>query len=119
MSAPLEGTMESTHELRYLCLLAAASGLAYNRIDRVSSPRRMQASLRCVLYMVVAISMRRRNVGRRNLRTAPDNPNTPNSSRLRFVSYSASAFRCRMRIAFTRAIFPSLDKRGAPSITYM
>jgi len=80
----------------------------------------MQHGVRCVLYMLLAFSLRRRNLGRRDLRIAPANPNTPHSSRLRFSGYNgAAAFHARMRKRLA-SLFPSLPlKRGRLAITYM
>src|SRR5438270_11663671 len=90
--------MADTLELRRVCLLAAASNLAQHANRGKPDSRRMQYGMRCVLYMLVAFSLRRRNLGRRDLRIAPANPNSPNSSRLRFSGYNgAAAFRSRMR----------------------
>ena len=75
--------------------------------------------MRCVIYMLVAFSLRRRNVGRRNLRVVNDNPNTPNSSRLRFGAYIAATFRSKMR-ARLWSIGPAIPHRqGCLAITYM
>src|SRR5436853_149333 len=97
--------MEETQDLRRLCLLAAASHLASQASTDKPDARQLQQTTRCVLYMLVAFSLRRRNLGRRDLRTTPANPYGrgvprpyPNSSRLRFSGYNgAAAFRARMR----------------------
>src|SRR6266511_3011544 len=96
--------MEETRDLRRLCLLAAASNLASQANRDQADPREVQQSMRCVLYMLVAFSLRRRNLGRRDLRTPPANPygrGRPrpyaNPSRLRFSGPERAAFRARMR----------------------
>src|SRR5438067_7896319 len=111
--------MAGAEELRHLCLLAAANGLAQDSHKRANSSRRVRYSMRCVLYMLVAFSLRRRNLARRDLRTPPSNPNVPNSSRLRFSGYIAAAFRAKMRSRL--ASFPSVlpHKQGCLAITYM
>ena len=114
----LRGRMRRAYDLRYLCLLAAASGFADSKLNRGRKLRPFSASMRCVIYMLIAFSLRRRNIGRRNLRAAPQNPNTPNSSRLRY-EFAALAFRRRLRSTFN-PFFSSLPhKLGALAITYM
>ena len=112
--------MATVQELRYLCLLAAASGLAQTKSGRSHNPGRVHRnSMRCVLYMVLAFSLRRGHKGRRNLRTAPANPNAPQSSRLRYSSYLGTAFRARLRSTVVH-FRPNLPhKRGCLAITYM
>ena len=112
--------MEGTQDLRRLCLLAAASNLAYQANRNKPGARQLQQSTHFVLYMVVAFSLRRRNLGRRDLRTAPANPNSPNSSRLRFSGYnSAAAFRAKMRKRLASLPIALPHKRGCLAITYM
>src|SRR5262245_59431321 len=111
--------MLTAPELRQLCLLAAAGGFARNKPVVGYGPRRIHTSIRCVIYMVVAFSLRRRNLGRRNLRVGTDNPNSPNSSRLRFSSYSAAAFRSKLRARLSSLRPALLHKQGCLAITYM
>src|SRR5438477_5945761 len=112
--------MEETQDLRRLCLLAAASHLASQASTDKPDARQVQQTMRCVLYMLVAFSLRRRNLGRRDLRTAPANPNSPNSSRLRFSGYNgAAAFRARMRKRLASLFITLPHKRGCLAITYM
>jgi len=111
--------MLTSQDLRQLCLLAAASGLAKNKPFGDYGPRRMHTSMKCVVYMLVAFSMRRRNVGRRNLRVGTDNPNSPQSSRLRYFGYSAAAFRSKMRARLSSVRPALLHKQGCLAITYM
>jgi hypothetical protein len=79
----------------------------------------MQHGIRCVLYMLVAFSLRRGNLGRRNLRTPPANPNSPHSSRLRFSGYNGAAFRSNMRKRLSSLSIALPHKRGCLAITYM
>jgi hypothetical protein len=79
----------------------------------------MRHSMRCVLYMLAAFALRRRNVGRRNLRTSPANPNRPNSARLRFGSYTAAAFRATIRARLASASSALLDSWACPSIAHI
>jgi hypothetical protein len=69
--------------------------------------------------MLVAFSLRRRNLGRRNLRVGTDNPNSPISSRLRFCAYRVAMFRSKMRARLS-SVLPALHhKQGCLAITYM
>jgi hypothetical protein len=112
--------MEGTQDLRRLCLLAAASNLASQANKNKPGAKQLQQSTRFVLYMLVAFSLRRSNLGRRDLRPAPANPNPPNSSRLRFSGYNrAAAFRARMRKRLASLPIPLPHKRGCLAITYM
>ncbi len=112
--------MLTVQELRQICLLAAAGGLVRrNRAGQGRSLRKTHHSMRCVLYMLVAFSLRRRNLGRRDLRSVTENPNSPNSARLRFSNCGATAFRSRMRARLS-SIHPILfHKQGCLAITYM
>ena len=69
--------------------------------------------------MLVAFSLRRRNLGRRNLRTAPANPNSPDSARLRFCAYIGTVFRSKMRARLSTLHFTLPHRRGCWAITYM
>jgi hypothetical protein len=111
--------MLTEQELRQLCLLAAAGGLAGNNSVEGFNPRRVHTTMRCVLYMLVAFSLRRRNLGRRNLRTGTDNPNSPNSSRLRYSAYGAATFRSKIRSRLSSVRPALLHKQGCLAITYM
>ena len=112
-------SMVTDQELRHLCLLAAASGLVKYPMTDGPSARAVQHSTKCAMYMVLAFSLRRRNLARRDLRTAPDNPNTPNSSRLRFGAYNAAAFRSQIRKHLSIASSTIPHRQGCFSITYM
>ena len=82
-------------------------------------PRRVHANIRCVIFMLVAFSLRRRNLGRRNLRVGTDNPNSPNSSRLRYSASDATTFRSKMRARLSSVRPALLHKQGCLAITYM
>jgi len=112
--------MGETQDLRRICLLAAASSLAQHNKGNNPSSRRIQYEVRCVVYMLVAFSLRRRNLGRRDLRTPTANPNSPNSSRLRFSGNTgAAAFRARMRKRLASLFISLPHKRGCLAIDYM
>jgi hypothetical protein len=118
--------MDETQDLRRLCLLAAAGNLAYQANIDKAGVQDVQQSMRCVLYMLVAFSLRRRNLGRRDLRTDPANPNRrgvprsyTNPSRLRFSVPNWAAFRARMRKRLASLFIALPHKRGCPAITYM
>src|SRR5437868_6261394 len=112
--------MAEAQELQRICLLGAASSMAKQANRNNTGTRRLQHSARCVLYILIAFSLRRRNLGRRDLRTSPDNPNSPNSSRLRFSGYNgAAAFRARMRKRLASLSIALPHKRGCLAITYM
>jgi hypothetical protein len=94
--------MLSDQQLRELCLLAAAGGLAQTRKMRGFNPFRLQRTLRCVLYLLVAFSLRRQNPCRRDARSAPDNPNPSTATALKRASragvFYALAGEARTRI---------------------
>src|ERR1041385_4034209 len=97
--------MVTVQELRHLCLLAAATGLARHKTFGDPHARSVQHSMKCAAYMLLAFSLRRRNLARRDLRTAADNPNSPNSSRLRYSAYNAAVFRSKMRKRLSTIFF--------------
>jgi len=113
--------MATGHELRHLCLLAAAGRLAYYPAkDDAASSRYVRDNVRCVLYLIVAFSLRRQNLGRRNLRPSPNNPNSPNSSRLRYLAYNASrTFRSKIKARLSSLNLSFLRMKGCQALPYM
>lgn len=76
-------------------------------------------TMSCVLYVLVVFSMRKQKLGRVSLRVTTNNPNSPISSRLRFIRCACRTFRHKMRIrvaSFDRSL-PQMP--GALAITYM
>jgi len=92
--------------------------MAHQTSGQTRGTRQMKSSMRCVLYMLLAFSLRRRNLARRALRTGTSNPNTPRSSRLRYGHTEVRAFRSRMRARLS-SLIQILPFRRAWSITYM
>ena len=112
--------MVTAQELRNLCLLAAASSLAKTKPD-VCGLKPMYYGIRCALYMLVAFSLSRQNLGRRALRPSPANPNPPRSASLRFGPYRAAAFRARIRArlsSFSPSFLALPHKGGCLAILY-
>ncbi|HUP28110.1 MAG TPA: hypothetical protein VM409_06715 [Chloroflexia bacterium] len=58
-------------------MLVAAGELVYKTGRTSVSARPYACSMRCVLYMLLAFSLRRRNLGRRNLRSGSNWPTAP------------------------------------------
>ena len=92
--------------------------MAHHTTGHKNGTRQVKSSMRCVLYMVLALSLRRRNLARRALRTGTSNPNTPRSSRLRYGHTEVRAVRSRMRSRLS-SLIQILPFRRAWSITYM
>lgn len=112
--------MVTVDELRELCLFATAGHLAYSPSKYGAfSSRQVRNNMRCVLYLLVAFSLRRQKLGRRNLRPAPNNPNSENSPRLRSAAFASRTFRSKMSALMASLSLAFPHTRGYRSITYM
>jgi hypothetical protein len=105
-------------ELRHTCLLLAANSYAYQAPGTAHGSRAVQQNLRFALYMLVAISLRRRGIGRHMFRRAATNPNAALASQRRFGASNNSALRAHY-LSRLAGLLPSLPhKRGCIAVAY-
>lgn len=111
--------MVATNYTNHVQLLGAVLTQACSSQRGFPFTSRKRRTMSCVLYVLVVFSMRKQNLGRVALRVTTNNPNSPISSRLRFIRCACRAFRHKMRIraaSFNRSL-PQMP--GALAITYM
>ncbi len=109
--------MVRAEEWRELCVLMAANSFVHQRKGLGQSSRYTQYTMRCVLYMLVAFSLRH-SIGRQGLRSSTRNLNAPKPSGLRSSIYCSTPFRA-LADAFLSALSGTLPpKCGCPAISY-
>lgn len=94
-------------ELRHLCLLVAAGGMAHRKRGA-----RLPSSVRVALYMLVAFAMRRGNRGRALLRGTPSRSHGYSSRDGRPQSHSMLLYIFKGHLEALLDILK--DKRGLP-----
>lgn len=95
--------MATPAELQHLCLFLAAGGMAYGKRGS-----RLPASVRCALYMLVAFSLRRGNLGRDLLRGNSTQSRPRSSISVRSLIESPAFHSLSVRVA--GFLFPPQDK---------
>ena len=109
--------MATADDWRHICLLLAAFEGANEPTVSQKGTRAIKRRTRFALYLLVAISMWRRGLTRRDLRHSAAGSNQVPSSRIRFGTPN-SAFRMRMLARLDALPAPLPHKQGCLSIAY-